>query len=275
MDGMPRHDPGVRPTESLSTTRRFDSGAIPVGIYPTQAALPRVTASIAEQIADHLGRAIMERRYRAGEQLKEQAIAEQFAVSRGPVRDALKLLERQGFAEIAPRRGAFVVELVLDDFIDIFNIRAMLLSLAVRYLASNPDKSSLATLTSRLERLRVLRDVQPASVVDFVMALGGIGVALVRSSGNRQLAQVFGNLSHNTLWSSLWRSESPYDYDTPERREQAVRDYEQVVDAIAASDPDRGERLMRKIMREAGNAVIARMQAAEGRTVPPYRLGAI
>ena len=102
------------------------------------------TATTGEQIAKQLGQDILQGRYAPGQRVGEQAVAEAFALSRGPVRDALRILARQGLVEIRPRRGAFVVELALNDVADIFNVRCALLSLAARYLACNPDKAALA-----------------------------------------------------------------------------------------------------------------------------------
>ena len=64
------------------------------------------TATTGEQIAKQLGQDILQGRYAPGQRVGEQAVAEAFALSRGPVRDALRILERQGLVEIRPRRGA-------------------------------------------------------------------------------------------------------------------------------------------------------------------------
>ena len=72
------------------------------------------TATTGEQIAKQLGQDILQGRYAPGKRVGEQAVAEMFSLSRGPVRDALRILERQGLVEIRPRRGAYVVELALD-----------------------------------------------------------------------------------------------------------------------------------------------------------------
>ena len=63
------------------------------------------TASTGEQVAKQLGQDILQGRYAAGQRIGEQAVAEMFSLSRGPVRDALRILERQGLVEIRPRRG--------------------------------------------------------------------------------------------------------------------------------------------------------------------------
>lgn len=92
---------------------------MPSALKTTRAAPPKAlravrkpsTATTGEQVAKQLGEAILQGRYAPGERVGEQAVAEMFALSRGPVRDALRLLERQGLVEILPRRGAYVIAL--------------------------------------------------------------------------------------------------------------------------------------------------------------------
>ncbi len=232
-------------------------------------------ATIPEQVAKHLGQAILNGQYAPGEQIKEQAIAELFDISRGPVRDALRVLEKQGLVQIAPRRGAFVVELRQDDLIDIFNIRSALLSLAVRYLAINPDKAALAPLRDRLDELRALgREPEPA-LIDFVRAIGRMGVGLMHACGNRQLIQAYRTLPHDGVWQMLWVTSQPMDYITPARRAQSVADYERVLGAIAAGDAETAERAMRKIMQDSRNEVLSHMQQAHPEPIERFRLQTI
>jgi DNA-binding GntR family transcriptional regulator len=89
------------------------------------------------------------------------------------------------------------------------------------------------------------------------------------------LLQAFRNLSHNMVWHMLWRSEEPFDFLSVGRRQAGLADYEQVLDAIAASDADRAERFMRKIMRDSAGEVIARMRPGNGDKVQPYRLAVL
>ena len=60
------------------------------------------------------------------QRIMEQALAAEFAVSRGPVREALRILERDGLVTILPRRGALVSDLSIAEVKEIFDIRAML-----------------------------------------------------------------------------------------------------------------------------------------------------
>ena len=67
-----------------------------------------LTQSLPEQIAARLAERIVSGAYAPGQRILEQAVAEEFAVSRGPVREALRLLEKDGLVMILARRGAQV-----------------------------------------------------------------------------------------------------------------------------------------------------------------------
>src|SRR3954449_8076158 len=78
--------------------------------------------------------AIVEGRLRPGERIKEIPLAEGLGFSRAPVRDALRLLERDGLVELIPNRGAVVPELRAVDVLEVYALRASLGSLALHKL---------------------------------------------------------------------------------------------------------------------------------------------
>lgn len=253
--------------EAKATTRP------PVRVAKTQKARARAsTATTGEQIAKQLGQDILQGRYVPGERVGEQAVAEAFALSRGPVRDALRILERQGLVEIRPRRGAFVVELALNDVADIFNVRCALLSLAVRYLARNPDKAALAQVDPRLAQLRRLAALARPSLLDFAQATGRVAMALLAACASAKVIQTtYRDLPHDALWRMLWVTPQPPDYVRPARRADTLHDYEQLLAEIRAGRADAAEALMRKIMADTRDEVLGYMAAHHVEAVDPFR----
>jgi DNA-binding GntR family transcriptional regulator len=230
------------------------------------------TATTGEQIAKQLGQDILQGRYAPGQRVGEQAVAEMFALSRGPVRDALRILERQGLVEIRPRRGAYVVELALNDVADIFNVRCALLGLAVRYLARNPDKSALAEVDPRLDQLRKLAAQKKPSLLDFAQATGRVAMGLLAACASAKVIQTtYRDLPHDALWRMLWVTPQPPDYVRPARRADTFHDYEQLLVAIRAGRADAAEVLMRKIMTDTRDEVLGYMAQSHSDSVDPFR----
>ncbi|WP_170168128.1 GntR family transcriptional regulator [Pseudorhodoferax soli] len=215
------------------------------------------TATTGEQIAKQLGQAILEGQHPVGERVGEQAVAEMFAVSRGPVRDALRILERQGLIEIQARRGARVRHLSHNEVADIFNVRGVLLGLAVRYLSCDPDKSGLAEVDPRLAQLRRLAGQKKPSLLDFAQATGRVAMGLLAACGSPKVLQAtYRDLPHDALWRMLWVKPSPPDYESSARRTATYEDYARLLEKIRASDADGAELLMRKIMTNTRDEVL-------------------
>lgn len=86
--------------------------------------IPRT--SLSEAVAERLREMILRGEFSEGEQLRQDAIAANFQVSRIPVREALRQLEAEGLIKIVAHRGAVVSSLSSDEIEELFEIRALL-----------------------------------------------------------------------------------------------------------------------------------------------------
>jgi DNA-binding GntR family transcriptional regulator len=103
--------------------------------------------------ADALREAIADGTIKPGERIKEIPVSQTLGISRGPIRDALRLLERDGLVELIPNRGAVVPEVRAVDVLEVYALRASLGSLALHKLMLEgpvPER----TLERHLTRLR-------------------------------------------------------------------------------------------------------------------------
>jgi DNA-binding GntR family transcriptional regulator len=82
--------------------------------------------TVASAAAEELRRRILDGSYAGGQPLRQDALAEEFRVSRIPIREALLQLEAEGLVRILPHRGAVVSELSIEEIEDIFELRALL-----------------------------------------------------------------------------------------------------------------------------------------------------
>jgi len=97
-------------------------------------------------VADRMRTAILEGRYKPGEWMRQERIAQEFGVSQMPVREALKELASEGLIEHVPYRGARVVDISANDVEDIYALRAFLESRAAGFAASQITPDELAEL---------------------------------------------------------------------------------------------------------------------------------
>src|SRR3954466_16410023 len=91
---------------------------------PAQKSLQHRTISSA--VAEELRRRIVDGEFKSGFQLRQDALATEFGVSRIPVREALMQLEAEGLVKILPHRGAVVSELSIEEVQELFELRALL-----------------------------------------------------------------------------------------------------------------------------------------------------
>ena len=121
-------------------------------------------ANLAEEVANLVRDMILDGRLPAGERINEVRLSAEIGVSRTPLREALSRLVNEGALHDIPRRGFFVRPLTVDEFRQIYPVRAIL-DPAVLRLAGIPSRSTitrlheinreLAACTSRSEAVRV------------------------------------------------------------------------------------------------------------------------
>lgn len=109
---------------------------------------------LGHQVAEILFSEILEGNIQGGARLIELNLQKQFGVSRSPLREAFRELEKKGLVEIIPRRGAFVRKVTRQDIIDHFPVRAALEGLAAMLAhsaLSEPERQSLKDELSAME----------------------------------------------------------------------------------------------------------------------------
>ncbi len=132
--------------------------------------VPRAT-SIADQIAAWIRDQIQFGTFKPGEPLREIPLAERFGVSRGPVRDALKMLHREGLIDLGVRTGATVRQQADADLVAIFRIRAETTGLTMRLAAeqANPKPGHSKAISDGVKTLVALAVDRDASVSDYIL----------------------------------------------------------------------------------------------------------
>jgi DNA-binding GntR family transcriptional regulator len=248
---------------ATSPVRRLRAAALRVepraseraGNVPAPAAIEPLTRSLPEQIAAHLAARILAAAYAPAERVREEQVAAEFAVSRGPVREALRLLEKDGLVTIVPRRGAMVTDLSVDEVREIFEIRAVLNGLRDRSVAESERRTQLLPLLEA-EVARLARCARSSELgeqyVDTVLQINRL---LNRATPNRRLSNYLSSLEQQTArYSRLGLS-------TPERRRQSVQRWQKLLRAIRAGDGEQAERIARERVLESRDAAVRRLSA--------------
>lgn len=107
---------------------------------------PARRRGLSSEVADVIRTAIFDGRYPPGAPLREVELAEALEVSRGPVREALQQLEREGMVRAGWHRGATVTVLTDDDIAELDSLRGALEHLAVRRVVDHADDAGLTAI---------------------------------------------------------------------------------------------------------------------------------
>lgn len=110
-----------------------------------------VTPTVQEHLVIELRRLILSGELRPGERLIEERLTEQFGVSRPPLREALRILQRDGLIRTVPRRGSVVTPLTAEDVREIYSLRWALERLAIELAVPVRDDATLRPLRDALE----------------------------------------------------------------------------------------------------------------------------
>jgi DNA-binding GntR family transcriptional regulator len=110
------------------------------------------------RIADSLRSAILGGDIAPGSQLVETALAEQFGVSRGPLREAIRQLIEEGLLETVPYTGTYVIDISVDDVDEIYSIRRTLEAFAFEQIWERRDEGFRTELRRRHDALTATID---------------------------------------------------------------------------------------------------------------------
>jgi len=211
-------------------------------------------------VVDVLRDAIISGVLEPGERLTESAIAQQMAVSRAPLREALRQLEQEGLVERIPNRGCFVTQFSEHDVVEVFTLRATLESMAIRLAIPNltaDDFIALHTLIDQSEQAVRLHDLDALTDKDMEFH-----EYICRKAGHGRLLKAWYTHSAQCrmLLNSRFRTMSDY---TPET---VVRDHGQILDALQHGDADAAialtEQISQRVQKECIEIVKRRRQAA-------------
>jgi DNA-binding GntR family transcriptional regulator len=105
---------------------------------------------LGEVVFEYLRNAILNGTLKPGERLMEISLADQLGVSRTPVREAIRKLEKEKFVEMIPRKGAYVANLTARDILEVLEIRIVLEGFASKLAAERMGDDDVAELESIL-----------------------------------------------------------------------------------------------------------------------------
>lgn len=199
----------------------------------TSGLTPRAYSQLREEIVQGL--------LQEGEALYEIHLAERLGMSRTPIREAMKLLTRDGYLEELPSRGYAVPRRSLDDLREFFELREVLEASATRYAALRATAAEIAELERLCQRYE--REKDDAKWVQLGHDFHSV---LIKAANNSRLKTMLDSLNAQIVISR--RTVAMAD---PVRRQAAVRDHRAIFEAVKARDEVRAQALAAEHVRRS------------------------
>jgi DNA-binding GntR family transcriptional regulator len=229
---------------------------------------PRKENGVVEALVDGLEEAIISGTIQSGTWLRQERIAEQYGVSRTPVREALRALQAQGMVEVVPNRGALVCGPSVRDLREAYAVRAELEGYAAELAASWVRDEQLEKLRQAAEMFRQAvaqagksskRKASAASAPRWSEANNLFHEAVLEASGNARLAETIEFLHRgfprNLTWSAL--------AGNSHLLQRNVEEHDEILRAIENHDARAARRAMSKHVSRSGDLVIRRFEALQ------------
>ena len=203
--------------------------------------------SLTSAVQAEIERLILAGELAPGAKLTEAMLADRLGVSRGPIREAFRILEEAGLVRLEKNRGVFVRSIPLQEAMEIYDLRAMVDESAGRALAERITPDQLKPLRSMVEQMeRLVKEGHNTSASDDYHALNlAFHDHIVASVGNRKLTDLYRRLVKEL---SLFRRVNLAD---GQQIPVSVQEHRAILKAIAAGDADAAARALRAHVLES------------------------
>ncbi|MFY0543579.1 GntR family transcriptional regulator [Brevibacillus sp. H7] len=201
-------------------------------------------STLLERVVSRLREAILKREFKPGERLVQEELAEAMGVSRMPIREALRQLEKEGLVTLEPHKGAIVTPVTADDIEEIYHLRATLEAMAVErslpHLTAE-DKRTLRQLADDMEQAAAKHDVE-----EFIQKNAEFH-HMMRKGCRWRRAQM--------ILEMLWHGFPPHTPGMlPGQMERSLAEHKEMLQLIEKGDASQLQNVIRKHILRTGEA---------------------
>lgn len=184
---------------------------------------------------------ILRREYGPGERMVEARLAERLGISRGPVREAFRMLIQDGLL-IQGEGAVYVYRPTVNDIVEVFQCRESLEGLAARLAAAFLTVEDRRELTNTIEKMRVaIEGNRPDEASVWDQAFHDI---ITRASGNRQLIDLLTGIKEKAIYMRSVILENRCDLFIT-----AISDHERIVHSLERKNGEEAEQEMQAHIR--------------------------
>jgi DNA-binding GntR family transcriptional regulator len=182
-----------------------------------------------------------------GQKLVMAALAKKFKTSETPIREAIRRLESDGYVTFTPHAGAVVTEINRQELSEIYLIRISLEALATRLAVPFISQEDLIWLKKKNEEMKAV--IEKDRYDQLARLNKAFHLRIYKAAPFPRLYKMISN-----LWDAFERWPSVFTY-IPERAASAIREHEQIIEALESADVDRADDLMKEQKKKSLEAL--------------------
>lgn len=186
--------------------------------------------TLPEQIAAQLRREILRGKLAPGAPIKERDNAAEMGVSRTPMREAIRILAKEGLVQLRPARSPIVAQPSFKQIADHIEVLSALELLSAELACNRASDDQIEEIAALQEQMEALYDDLDA--VDVFEIDMNFHIAIVRASGNKVLTD-----THRAILARLWRARF-LSARRKRSRDRVLRQHRDIVSGLRARDPD-------------------------------------
>jgi len=221
--------------------------------------------SLPDQIVSRLTEDILKGVYEPGQRLKEQELALKMGTSRAPLREAFRVLERDGLIEILPWRGVRIIEPTYDEIKELFEARADMFGLCARHVAAQGDAALLHKIEADIDALIRSTDAG-CDEREYKEMTNDISSQMYALIQNRYTRAFIDNLRQKMLWHYCYMGISSH-----ANRRDSNRYWHDLGQALLRRDPQAAEAAAHCIMAVSKDYALGLLEARRGAAAPAGR----
>jgi DNA-binding GntR family transcriptional regulator len=160
--------------------------------------IPECSDPLAEQLIEFLRNSIIEARFPGGYRLVESELQRRFGISRAPIRESFRVLEREGLLSSIPRKGTFVRLITKKDVEEHFPVRALLEGYAARLSCAHAKEKDIEAM--ELSFYRMTQAKEEKRYRDYLTYHSEYHDMLIRTCKNDTLIDMLVSLRRQAMW---------------------------------------------------------------------------
>ncbi|MBI4634253.1 MAG: GntR family transcriptional regulator [Deltaproteobacteria bacterium] len=194
--------------------------------------------------------AILRGKIKQGDRLIEDELSAVMGVSRAPIREAFRLMEKEGLIKIIPHKGAIVSSISRDDVADIYEVSSVLEGLAAGLFCKRATEAELRKMKNICRDMET--QIEKKNLLKFRKLNRDFHEVFINGCANKKIKEVYNSFQKQIHWFQN------VSLSSQGRPEISLKEHKNILDALLKKDSNAAEHAAREHVRRAANYFLSK-----------------